>query len=117
MIVPVLVYSLSFEFSYYCFFVLSPFPFYTFFVILLLTFIQVHARCYGEPEPNGSVLWLCNLCRPGATDVPPCCLCPLIGTSHLHFHFLDLKTSFEYIFEVFTVYDHQEPYLIVCTIF
>ncbi|CAA3025371.1 histone-lysine N-methyltransferase ATX2-like [Olea europaea subsp. europaea] len=41
--------------------------------------MMVHARCYGEPEPNGSVLWLCNLCRPGATDVPPCCLCPLIG--------------------------------------
>ncbi|CAK7348099.1 unnamed protein product [Dovyalis caffra] len=41
---------------------------------------EVHARCYGELEPVDGVLWLCNLCRPGAPDSPPpCCLCPVIG--------------------------------------
>ncbi|GKF87925.1 histone-lysine N-methyltransferase ATX2-like protein, partial [Tanacetum coccineum] len=40
----------------------------------------VHARCYGELEPVNGVLWLCNLCRPGAPEVsPPCCLCPVTG--------------------------------------
>lgn len=52
--------------------------------------VQVHARCYGEREPMDGVLWLCNLCRPGAPVVPPpCCLCPVIGTSfclHLSLH-------------------------------
>ncbi|CAK9167737.1 unnamed protein product [Ilex paraguariensis] len=41
--------------------------------------MMVHARCYGELEPVDGVLWLCNLCRPGAPDLPPCCLCPVIG--------------------------------------
>ncbi|KAL6194170.1 hypothetical protein ACLB2K_035254 [Fragaria x ananassa] len=42
--------------------------------------MMVHARCYGELEPVGGVLWLCNLCRPGAPEPPPpCCLCPVIG--------------------------------------
>ncbi|WOK95128.1 histone-lysine N-methyltransferase TRX1-like [Canna indica] len=42
--------------------------------------IMVHAKCYGELEPLDGVLWLCNLCRPGAPKVPPrCCLCPVIG--------------------------------------
>ncbi|XP_076937993.1 histone-lysine N-methyltransferase ATX2-like [Bidens hawaiensis] len=42
--------------------------------------MMVHARCYGELEPVDGVLWLCNLCRPGAPEVsPPCCLCPVIG--------------------------------------
>ncbi|KAM7260046.1 hypothetical protein ACFE04_015787 [Oxalis oulophora] len=42
--------------------------------------MMVHARCYGELEPMDGVLWLCNLCRPGAPDpFPPCCLCPVIG--------------------------------------
>ncbi|KAL0322694.1 UNVERIFIED_CONTAM: Histone-lysine N-methyltransferase ATX2 [Sesamum angustifolium] len=42
--------------------------------------MQVHARCYGELEPTGGVLWLCNLCRPGAPESPPpCCLCPVVG--------------------------------------
>lgn len=42
--------------------------------------MMVHARCYGEPEPVDGVLWLCNLCRPGAPNCPPpCCLCPVIG--------------------------------------
>lgn len=42
--------------------------------------MMVHARCYGELEPVNGVLWLCNLCRPGAPDsTPPCCLCPVIG--------------------------------------
>ncbi|BBG93501.1 trithorax-like protein 2 [Prunus dulcis] len=42
--------------------------------------MMVHARCYGELEPVGGVLWLCNLCRPGAPEpAPPCCLCPVIG--------------------------------------
>ncbi|XAR58191.1 Histone-lysine N-methyltransferase [Bertholletia excelsa] len=42
--------------------------------------MMVHAKCYGELEPVDGVLWLCNLCRPGAPDVPPpCCLCPVIG--------------------------------------
>ncbi|KAF9688319.1 hypothetical protein SADUNF_Sadunf02G0185100 [Salix dunnii] len=41
---------------------------------------EVHARCYGELEPVDGVLWLCNLCRPGAPiSPPPCCLCPVIG--------------------------------------
>ncbi|KAJ6956317.1 histone-lysine N-methyltransferase ATX2-like [Populus alba x Populus x berolinensis] len=41
---------------------------------------EVHARCYGELEPVDGVLWLCNLCRPGAPNSPPpCCLCPVIG--------------------------------------
>lgn len=41
---------------------------------------QVHARCYGELEPLDGVLWLCNLCRPGAPEQPPpCCLCPVTG--------------------------------------
>ncbi|KAJ6941456.1 hypothetical protein NC651_007285 [Populus alba x Populus x berolinensis] len=40
---------------------------------------QVHARCYGELEPVDGVLWLCNLCRPGAPNSPPpCCLCLLL---------------------------------------
>ncbi|GJS97917.1 histone-lysine N-methyltransferase ATX2 isoform X1, partial [Tanacetum coccineum] len=40
----------------------------------------VHARCYEELEPIDGVLWLCNLCRPGAPEVsPPCCLCPVTG--------------------------------------
>ncbi|KAF5733855.1 histone-lysine N-methyltransferase ATX2-like [Tripterygium wilfordii] len=44
--------------------------------------IMVHAKCYGELEPVGDVLWLCNLCRPGAPDsLPPCCLCPVIGSA------------------------------------
>nr|GEU91314.1 histone-lysine N-methyltransferase ATX2-like isoform X1 [Tanacetum cinerariifolium] len=53
---------------------------------------MVHARCYGELEPDDGVLWLCNLCRPGAPEVsPPCCLCPLqnwllwVFLPHLHF--------------------------------
>uniref|UniRef100_A0A5B7CI00 Putative histone-lysine N-methyltransferase ATX2 n=1 Tax=Davidia involucrata TaxID=16924 RepID=A0A5B7CI00_DAVIN len=42
--------------------------------------MMVHARCYGELEPVDGVLWLCNLCRPGAPDFPlPCCLCPVVG--------------------------------------
>ncbi|GLT85086.1 hypothetical protein SLE2022_032880 [Rubroshorea leprosula] len=42
--------------------------------------IMVHARCYGELEPVDGVLWLCNLCRPGAPESPPpCCLCPVVG--------------------------------------
>ncbi|XP_019707927.1 histone-lysine N-methyltransferase TRX1 [Elaeis guineensis] len=42
--------------------------------------MMVHARCYGELEPLDGVLWLCNLCRPGAPKFPPrCCLCPVIG--------------------------------------
>ncbi|KAI3459724.1 hypothetical protein Pfo_016387 [Paulownia fortunei] len=42
--------------------------------------MMVHARCYGELEPTGGVLWLCNLCRPGApASPPPCCLCPVVG--------------------------------------
>ncbi|KAE9595226.1 putative histone-lysine N-methyltransferase [Lupinus albus] len=41
--------------------------------------MMVHARCYGEVEPVNGVLWLCKLCRLGATSPPPCCLCPLIG--------------------------------------
>ncbi|XP_015887157.3 histone-lysine N-methyltransferase ATX2 [Ziziphus jujuba] len=42
--------------------------------------MMVHARCYGEVEPFDGVLWLCNLCRPGAPEYPPpCCLCPVIG--------------------------------------
>ncbi|XP_073137741.1 histone-lysine N-methyltransferase ATX2-like isoform X2 [Henckelia pumila] len=42
--------------------------------------MMVHARCYGELEPTGGALWLCNLCRPGAPELPPpCCLCPIIG--------------------------------------
>ncbi|XP_062170462.1 histone-lysine N-methyltransferase ATX2 isoform X1 [Alnus glutinosa] len=42
--------------------------------------MMVHARCYGELEPVDGVLWLCNLCRPGAPNPPPpCCLCPVIG--------------------------------------
>ncbi|KAK6145756.1 hypothetical protein DH2020_019625 [Rehmannia glutinosa] len=42
--------------------------------------MMVHARCYGELEPTGGVLWLCNLCRPGAPKTPPpCCLCPVVG--------------------------------------
>ncbi|KAK6255362.1 hypothetical protein SCA6_016667 [Theobroma cacao] len=42
--------------------------------------MMVHARCYGELEPVDGVLWLCNLCRPGAPQSPPaCCLCPVIG--------------------------------------
>ncbi|XP_028055448.1 histone-lysine N-methyltransferase ATX1-like isoform X2 [Camellia sinensis] len=41
---------------------------------------QVHAKCYGELEPVDGVLWLCNLCCPGAPKFPPrCCLCPVIG--------------------------------------
>lgn len=42
--------------------------------------MMVHARCYGELEPVDGVLWLCNLCRPGAPELsPPCCLCPVTG--------------------------------------
>ncbi|CAI9117365.1 OLC1v1018743C1 [Oldenlandia corymbosa var. corymbosa] len=42
--------------------------------------IMVHARCYGESETMDGVVWLCNLCRPGAPEhPPPCCLCPIIG--------------------------------------
>ncbi|GJZ89570.1 histone-lysine N-methyltransferase ATX2-like protein isoform X1 [Tanacetum coccineum] len=42
--------------------------------------MMVHARCYGELELVDRVLWLCNLCRPGAPEVsPPCCLCPVTG--------------------------------------
>ncbi|KAG7573256.1 PWWP domain [Arabidopsis suecica] len=42
--------------------------------------MMVHAKCYGELEPCDGALWLCNLCRPGAPDIPPrCCLCPLVG--------------------------------------
>ncbi|KAE8673867.1 Histone-lysine N-methyltransferase ATX1 [Hibiscus syriacus] len=42
--------------------------------------MMVHARCYGELEPVDGILWLCNLCRPGAPESPPpCCLCPVIG--------------------------------------
>ncbi|GJZ43981.1 histone-lysine N-methyltransferase ATX2-like protein isoform X1 [Tanacetum coccineum] len=38
--------------------------------------MMVHARCYGELEPVDGVLWLCNLCRPGAPEVSsPYCLC------------------------------------------
>ncbi|CAA7026483.1 unnamed protein product [Microthlaspi erraticum] len=42
--------------------------------------MMVHTRCYGQLEPRDGVLWLCNLCRPGALDIPPrCCLCPVVG--------------------------------------
>ncbi|XVF29329.1 hypothetical protein REPUB_Repub15cG0111300 [Reevesia pubescens] len=42
--------------------------------------MMVHARCYGELEPVDGILWLCNLCRPGAPESPPpCCLCPVLG--------------------------------------
>ncbi|XP_047981760.1 histone-lysine N-methyltransferase ATX2-like isoform X2 [Salvia hispanica] len=41
--------------------------------------MMVHARCYGELEPSGGVLWLCNLCRPGAPVSPQCYLCPVVG--------------------------------------
>nr|GEY23500.1 histone-lysine N-methyltransferase ATX2-like isoform X1 [Tanacetum cinerariifolium] len=43
--------------------------------------MMVHARCYGELKPVDGVLWLRNLCRPGAPEVsPPCCLCPVTET-------------------------------------
>lgn len=42
--------------------------------------MMVHAKCYGELEPVDGVLWLCNLCRPGAPEYfLPCCLCPVRG--------------------------------------
>ncbi|XP_052172475.1 histone-lysine N-methyltransferase ATX2 isoform X2 [Diospyros lotus] len=42
--------------------------------------MMVHAKCYGETEPVDGILWFCNLCRPGAPEVPPaCCLCPVTG--------------------------------------
>ncbi|KAL3829250.1 hypothetical protein ACJIZ3_018052 [Penstemon smallii] len=42
--------------------------------------MMVHAKCYGEDEPSGGVLWLCKLCRSGAPASPPqCCLCPVVG--------------------------------------
>ncbi|ESQ36336.1 hypothetical protein EUTSA_v10006646mg [Eutrema salsugineum] len=42
--------------------------------------MMVHTRCYGQLEPRDGVLWLCNLCRPGALDIlPRCCLCPIVG--------------------------------------
>ncbi|CAA0170102.1 Histone-lysine N-methyltransferase ATX2 [Arabidopsis thaliana] len=42
--------------------------------------MMVHTRCYGQLEPHNGILWLCNLCRPGALDIPPrCCLCPVVG--------------------------------------
>ncbi|KAM0944167.1 putative [histone H3]-lysine(4) N-trimethyltransferase [Dioscorea sansibarensis] len=42
--------------------------------------VMVHARCYGELEPLGGILWLCNLCRLGSPKYPPpCCLCPVTG--------------------------------------
>ncbi|KAL5703167.1 hypothetical protein ACHQM5_028294 [Ranunculus cassubicifolius] len=42
--------------------------------------MMVHSRCYGELEPVDGLLWLCNLCRPGAPEFPPpCCLCPVSG--------------------------------------
>ncbi|KAM0876993.1 hypothetical protein ACQ4PT_035781 [Festuca glaucescens] len=42
--------------------------------------MMVHARCYGKLEPLDGVLWLCNLCRPGAPRLSPrCCLCPVTG--------------------------------------
>ncbi|CAA7015002.1 unnamed protein product [Microthlaspi erraticum] len=42
--------------------------------------MMVHARCYGELEPCDDALWLCNLCRPDAPDIPPrCCICPVVG--------------------------------------
>ncbi|XP_010457683.1 PREDICTED: histone-lysine N-methyltransferase ATX2-like isoform X2 [Camelina sativa] len=42
--------------------------------------MMVHTRCYGQLEPRDGILWLCNLCRPGALDIPPrCCLCPVVG--------------------------------------
>ncbi|KAL1210181.1 histone H3-lysine(4) N-trimethyltransferase ATX1 [Cardamine amara subsp. amara] len=43
--------------------------------------MMVHAKCYGElEEPCDGALWLCNLCRPSAPDIPPrCCLCPVVG--------------------------------------
>nr|GFC19247.1 histone-lysine N-methyltransferase [Tanacetum cinerariifolium] len=40
----------------------------------------VHTRCYGELKLVDGVLWLRNLCHPGAPEVsPPCCLCPVTG--------------------------------------
>ncbi|CAG7867523.1 unnamed protein product [Brassica rapa] len=42
--------------------------------------MMVHTRCYGQLELRDGFLWLCNLCRPGAVDIPPrCCLCPVVG--------------------------------------
>ncbi|CAA3022076.1 histone-lysine N-methyltransferase ATX2-like [Olea europaea subsp. europaea] len=41
--------------------------------------MMVHPSCYGEPDHNSDVPWLCNLCRLGATDNIQCCLCPLSG--------------------------------------
>jgi hypothetical protein len=42
--------------------------------------MMVHTRCYGQLEPHNGILWLCNLCRPVALDIPPrCCLCPVVG--------------------------------------
>lgn len=42
--------------------------------------MMVHTRCYGQLEHRDGFLWLCNLCRPGAVDIPPrCCLCPVVG--------------------------------------
>ncbi|XP_010469690.1 PREDICTED: histone-lysine N-methyltransferase ATX1-like isoform X2 [Camelina sativa] len=42
--------------------------------------MMVHANCYEELEPGDGALWLCNLCRPDAPEIPPrCCLCPVVG--------------------------------------
>ncbi|XP_047321506.1 histone-lysine N-methyltransferase ATX2-like [Impatiens glandulifera] len=42
--------------------------------------MMVHTRCYGEVEPVDGVIWLCQLCRPEAPQVPICCcLCPVTG--------------------------------------
>lgn len=37
----------------------------------------VHMHCYGVSEnPNGG-LWLCDLCKEGVEETPPCALCPV----------------------------------------
>lgn len=69
-----------------------------------LMFCQVHARCYGELEPVNGVLWLCNLCRPGAPEPPPpCCLCPVVGKLMLEWLFLcnGMNYAFMNLFLIF----------------
>lgn len=71
--------------------------------------VQVHARCYGELEPTGGVLWLCNLCRPGAPESPLCCLCPVVGTSKFYVTF-NISTSPLDPFAVFNKYNSRRCY-------
>ncbi|RRT55051.1 hypothetical protein B296_00048740, partial [Ensete ventricosum] len=69
--------------------------------------IMVHAKCYGELEPLDGVLWLCNLCRPGAPNILVVHSVLFLNLSNILEQFLMIGKSKIHGFGVFAKLAHK----------